>query len=144
MIEVRVSDISAVVDRVVRSLEGYPEAAEAATEDGGKTLHRLALGRTPQSEPSSGHSGRLWRSWSDVERVSGGFAFGTPLGYSLTLEEGGYSTVGPRTVAVGGGIFSRQAPGGILGPLLDDESVLEDVVTLIADKILERLEGAGA
>lgn len=142
MIEVRVSDVAAIVERIVSVLAAYPEAGEAATEDVAKAFHRLALGRTPQSESSSGHSGRLWRSWSDVEQVQGGFAFGTPVAYSTMLEEGLYAGVGPRTVAAGGGIYSRQAPGGILGPLLEDGRATEDVLNLIVEKILERLESA--
>ncbi len=111
-----------------------PEVIAEATKDVATTMRNLALGRTPVK------SGHLKRSWSPVTLTPEGFAFGTSVSYAETLEEGGYTNVGPRTVAVEDGIYSRQAPGGILGPLVEDPEVLRRVTELVVSEIDKGLD----
>jgi hypothetical protein len=72
-------------------------------------------------------TGRLRASWSPVTQRGDPLIWGTgtTLDYAPTLEYGGYTRVGRRTVAIGGGdlgagfvagggIYSRQAPLGFL------------------------------
>ena len=71
-------------------------------------------------------TGALKRSWtSPTQRGPLRWATGTDKHYAETLEYGGYSRVGPRTVALGGGdigegfvagagIYSQQAPLGFV------------------------------
>lgn len=138
------------VQQIRDALQNLPEAIDAAVEDVAKTMRELVLGRTPVGEPGRDpHSGQLKRSWSDVRRSEGGFSFSTDLFYATTLEEGLYERVGPRTMAAaspggGSGIFSRQAPGGIIAPLLEDEGVLRRVAELVVEQILKGVADAGA
>jgi hypothetical protein len=71
-------------------------------------------------------TGRLKASWSPVTgRGTLAFGCGTAVPYASTLEYGGYSRVGPRTIHLGGaplgagfvaqaGIYSQQAPLGFV------------------------------
>jgi hypothetical protein len=59
--------------------------------------------------------------------------------YGRHLEEGLYPSVGPRTVGLAGGIYSKQAPGGIIGPLVE-EAAWPDAITMI---VLEALNEVG-
>lgn len=143
MIELNVRDINEVIPRLRSILDRVPEAMDAAAEDAAKTMLLLAEGRTPVGDPATDrHSGQAKRAWSDLQKESGGYAFSNPTEYITILEEGGYQVVGPRTVAEGGNIYSKQAPGGILDPLTEDSSVLDDIAELIATKMIESLRVA--
>lgn len=138
MIEFDVYPDAGVLERVRTALEAVPAAYQAGVLEAAKTLRLLFLGRTPYK------SGHLKREWSNVEYVAGGFSFGNPVEYADTIERGAYPHVGPRTVAVDGGIYSRQAPGGIMRPILEDPSQIEAVVNLILNTIIRGIEGARA
>lgn len=142
MIEMHATDALRGVQEIRAILARIPDALNTAAEDTAKTIHQLALGRTPVGdEATDPHSGQAKRGWSDVQRqgMSGGFAFENPIDYTTILEEGGYKNVGPRTVSEGGKIYSRQAPGGILKPLVDDPQVLDDIADLVAEKLIEAM-----
>lgn len=116
-------------EAILKLISDIPELANLGMEDAAKTLRSLAVGGTPYS------TGAMKGSWSSVQQTSSGFTFGNPKDYSVTLEEGLYTRVGPRTVATGKGIFSRQAPEGVLTPIVADETVLNRVLSLIADQL---------
>jgi len=65
-------------------------------------------------------SGEAKASWTIVRRDETGYSFGNPAPYAHVLEHGSvkgqkpWPQVGPRTVEIGGQIYSSQAPGGIL------------------------------
>lgn len=140
MIQVRVTEQTNSLQAMRNILAKIPAAIEAATEDAAKTMKALVEGRTPTGDPATDpHSGQAKDAWTEVQQASGGFAFENPVDYGTILEEGLYDTVGPRTVAVGDKIFSRQAPGGIMAPLLEDDKVLNQVASLVAEKLLEAL-----
>lgn len=141
MIEVDIQIEQAVVERIVQALGQVPEAALSGIQQATQTFRLLAEGRTPVGvEPGSPH---LKREWSNVAFQDGGYSFGNPVGYGEVIETGAYPGVGPRTVAEGGRIYSRQAPGGILAPLLQDEAVLQGVVNTVLNAIIKGLERAG-
>lgn len=117
-------------------LSRYPKALTAALEDLASTFKTLAEGRTPVK------TGFLKRSWSGIDVTSTGFSFGTNVSYAEILEKGLYKSVGKRTVEFEGGIYSRQAPGGILGPLLTDEAKLVSVLQLFLKKMEAEMSNA--
>jgi hypothetical protein len=123
------------LDVIREALNSIEPAVLAALEDIGHTTRSLTLGRTPVGI-RKGHAGTLKRSWGRVEKTGGGFSFGNTAPYAHVLELGLYPNVGPRTVQVGDGVFSRQAPGGILGPLIEDPSVLQRIADLVANEIV--------
>ena len=126
------------LEDIQQMLQAVPEMAELAIEDAAKTLRNLVIGRSPVYPGS----GALKRSWSNVQRTSTGFTFGTNRDYAEILEEGLYTRVGPRTVQVGEGIFSRQAPGGIIAPLLADSNLMEQIVQDIAQRLIRSITRA--
>lgn len=91
-----------------------------------------------------GHPGLAKASWGQIEKTSGGFTFGNPVEYVEVLEKGLYSAVGKRTVSVGGGVFSQQAQGGIVKPLIEDEAFMTDLVNRLIAKLEKKSGGASA
>lgn len=126
------------VELVLKILRSIPGAIDSGMEMSADTLRKLAVGRTPFA------TGYLKRRWGRVERQRGGFSFTNPVYYAQILEEGLYKTVGPRTVATPKGIFSRQAPSGILTPLVSDDTVLRKIAALITQELVKGIEHAGA
>lgn len=140
MIEFNVQVDTAILEKVRAALVRVPDAHRAGVLEAAKTLRLLALGRTPVGiAPGSPH---LKKEWSNVEFEAGGFSFGNPVDYGEILERGTYPRVGPRTVATDGGIYSRQAPGGILRPLLEDQAQIEAIVDLVLNTIIRGIESA--
>lgn len=142
MIDVRISESG--MQAIRDALEQFPRAVDHAAEDVADRLRELIRGESPVK------SGHLKRSWSGVQRESGGFSFSTDVPYSRTLEEGGYEHVGPRTapaVTMEGrpGIFSRQTineqtgVGGLIGPFVSDERYLEPIMAMVVDQLKEIL-----
>jgi len=126
------------IDEAVRVLASVPKAVKAAIGDAATTLRNLALGRTPYL------TGHLKRGWGAVRPTEKGFSFSNPVEYATILEEGLYPSVGPRTISVAGGIYSRQAPGGMLTPLLENEEILNRVLDVVVRSILEGMTSGRA
>ena len=114
-----------VIDKAVRESEKFIKAE--------------LVSRTPvgiKSTPSQGRGpGNLRVGWSDLKKVSGGFAFDNPVEYSEVVEGGGYVGLGPRTVEQGGQIYSSQAPGGIVQPLITNEVFINQLSDRLAKSI---------
>lgn len=106
-----------------------PNGLDVVAEDVANTLRNIVVGKTPVA------SSALKRSWSPVQRTTGGFSFSTDLPYAVVIEEGLYKSVGPRTVEYEGGVYSRQAPGGMIGPVIRDDGM----IAAIADKVIREL-----
>jgi hypothetical protein len=135
-LDMNFSDISSLR----RMLEALPSAVQTAAEDAAKTLKKQASGNIPRKYSS----GDLTRDWNEsgIEKTASGFSFGTDIPYAVVLEEGQYRGVGPHTIAnpTRGGIFSTQAPEGILWPLLNDERNLQKIGEHIARTILKEVQ----
>lgn len=76
--------------------------------------------------------------------TANGFTFGTDRPYATTLEEGRYSGIGPRTVRHGSGIFSSQAPGGMIQPILDDEQFMRQMAELVVSEMIRGMDSVRA
>ena len=121
-------------------------AIEVLKRDVATTFKNLVLGNTPVGirKKKVGEERLKW-TWSAISEISGGgIAFGTDAPYATVLESGEYPGVGPRTVQAEGGIYSRQAPGGVIGPLLEDEDVLNDITEEILESVKEAIANATA
>lgn len=75
-------------------------------------------------------TGKFKKSWSmprkNKDDAKGfGYWFENTTDYGDCLEYGLYPKVGKKTVSVAGGIYSRQAPGGIVNQILNDESYMK-------------------
>jgi hypothetical protein len=100
------------------------------------------------------YSGAMGKSWTS-ELNDMVLSFTNPTQYSEILELGGYAGVGepktgildgkedsvisPRTVEGDGGIYSQQAVGGILEPLIDDTEFTNKIINAIVNEITKIL-----
>jgi len=112
---------------------------DKAIRDSSKFMKEELVTRTPigiRSTPSRG-PGNLREGWSDLKKIAGGFSFENPVVYAGVVEEGKYPGVGPRTVEQNGQIYSFQAAGGIVQPMIIDESFINQLSNLI-EKSVER------
>ena len=105
-----------------------------------KKFRTDVVDRTPVGDPSyDPHPGLAKRSWSNVRKQGTGYAFDNPQSYTVTLEEGLYKHDGPRTVQMSDGIYSTQAPGGMMQPLLDDDSYIgamcDDILNTVVREV---------
>ena len=125
-------------ERLSKALDKLPQVARTGIEDSLTTIRNLVIGRTPVGIRKKDE--HLKQSWSKVQETSEGFAFSTDKDYATILEEGLYNKVGPRTIQTEGGIFSRQAPGGIIGPIVEDEKLIEGAVSQIVDVLADYIE----
>ena len=126
------------MEQIMRILRSIPAAFEAGAEDATRTMHTLAEGGTPRSQLTKVHA---QDQWGQIERHSGGFSFSNPVDYMTVLEEGLYPwSQSLRTI----GGYSRQAPEGILKPLVEDESVLRRIAELIVEQLEREMSRAGA
>jgi len=104
-------------------------AVDTILNDPAKTLRNQALGNTPWK------TGALKKSWSPLQKHAQGLSFQTDKPYAMVIEEGLYKGVGPRTIQMSKGIFSRQAPEGMLEPLMTEENIRR-----VTDAILRHFE----
>lgn len=108
-------------------------------------MREVAVGASPRGDrPKS--SPRLKDSWSQAETQGNKVLFGNSRPYAFVLEYGHYEGVGPRTVAgtYGGesrhsGIFSRQAPQGMLG-IMEANGSLDAAVSTILDESIKLMQ----
>ena len=137
--EVRLSEQD--LRKLEEGLLNIKPAIEEAKKDIAITLRNLVIGNTPvgiRKKPSG--TIRMKQSWSEpAQRGAGGLAFGSSLPYARRLEEGTYPGVGPRTIRYGKGIYSRQAPGGMVGPVLDSNELVEKITESVTKRIMEGL-----
>jgi len=129
------------IQDIVKILEKYPDAVRLGLEDATVSLRNLVQGATPVGIGPT--EGEMKGSWSTVTYEAGGFSFGSDKPYAEVLEEGLYPGVGPRTVKTGEGIFSRQAPGGMVAPLIEDDTVVDRLLELIVEQIERGFQSAG-
>jgi hypothetical protein len=130
---------------VLGQLEGIPDAMSRVMEDVAISLRNLVQGRTPVGEKGvDPHREQLKRSWSEVQAGAEAysFSFSTGVPYAVIIEEGKYKGVGPRTVATGEGIFSRQAPRGMLRPIMEDKALVQRILSQILESIRGQVTGA--
>lgn len=105
-------------------------------------------GKTKRGTGKWKRSGKLRKSWAlEEQNAALAITMYTDMEYAHVIEQGLYPnppTGIPRTNVpwtpwrVQGG-FSKQAPGGIVGPLLDDDRLMTRSINLIVAEIERRL-----
>ncbi len=129
-------DIGNIVHKILSGLTG--KVIEKGLQDISERVRNIIQGKSPVGIGET--SGNFKQAWSGLKKVSGGFAWSNPKSYGGLLEEGLYRSVGERTISTNVGIYSKQAVGGILQPLIDDNSFIEFIVGAVADRMLKQLE----
>jgi hypothetical protein len=138
------------VQDVARTFKGQ---VSAATPIGWKYVkqQKTKRGKTKAGTGKWKRSGVARKAWEQKADFAGrGITVFNPQPYMRVLEEGLYPNppTGPMPTGVpwtpwrveGG--FSKQAPGGIVGPLFDDNEFWESATDLVIKRVRERLEGA--
>jgi len=109
-------------------------------------VHDVIIGRTPRDDvtprgKAKSHEEHIQASWQiEMEKLGWKASVFTDSPYGDTLEEGKYRGVGPRTQAGNGGIFSRQAVGGIIAPLINDPKELDDAFAMVVSDFNARMD----
>lgn len=99
---------------------------------------RRIKGRLKRGTPVD--TGLLKKSWTEIVSDEG-VSFENPVYYAGYVETGaGWPSEGPRTKEVGGTVFSRQAIGGIIAPVMEDEKWLDATMNLIVKEIARNIE----
>lgn len=96
-------------------------------------IRELVIARTPVD------TGAAKGGWSELYTAPEGLSFTNPVKYIDILESGLYPRVGPKTVAFEDGIYSSQAPGGMITPIIEDSALIDGMVNEVADKLLRLL-----
>jgi len=141
-------NLSFLFEGVHESLRYFQEFGEAARINvvGQITtvMHDVIMNRTPVDNTprglKKGAGGHMKERWKiDLQSLGFGATIGNPQHYGRTLEKGEYRVVGPRTQASGSGIYSRQAVGGIIKPLLDNPAILQDAIDTATGSLKSRM-----
>ena len=129
--------------RALANLGAIPaEAVYRALKDYIRTVHERVRMRTPEGEKGRRKGyilGTMVKSWEVFGEGTGSVGVQSAVPYAGVLEWGRYKGLGPRTAASEGGIYSQQAVGGILRPLLAEAGFLDEVVETIRKEIVRSL-----
>jgi len=105
--------------------------------------HRTPVGHRKVKGKSKQFGEHLQDKWViEIDSDGRGATIGTDVIYGPVLEFGRYPGVGPRTVATAGGIFSRQAPGGMIKPLIEDPKVFDEAIKQAVATVNQRFAQA--
>ena len=122
------------VDEGILDFDSFGEAGQVAVMGQITSIFKDALyNQTPVDTTKRGltksFGEHMQEQWAvTVEPTGKGATIGNPAKYAFVLERGLYPSPGPRTTASGSGVFSRQAPRGIIKPLLDDPKILDKAI----------------
>lgn len=134
----RVSQIEGIVRTVIKNVM--------------QVIEYGVIERTPIGDPRTDwHYGQLKASWTPVQETEGGFSFSTDIPYAYVLEKGRYKNLGPRTVTHGvseiygggSGIFSSQAPGGMIAPIVTNQVLMDTITKNVVTTILGKMGKRG-
>lgn len=122
-------DLSKWQDKIAKGGEAFVAGVALA-------IHTKIVERTPVGEGPPRRKGRipgaLRRAWL-VTKTSTGYTITNDKEYGPVVEFGWYPGVGPRTVATSEGIFSTQAPAGMVRLTLAELDLLVADVTTELD-----------
>ena len=139
--------IDSDIRKALKDLDAWPEAVEAGLEKVANEIRSRVIDATPVDSITP-PGGTLKAGWGEREKVGNwgqtgqhekSLASVNPVDYGSILEEGLYPKAGPRTVKTEGGIYSRQAPGGIMGPIVGNENIIDFVLDLFVKAVEEVL-----
>lgn len=133
---INVSASQEELQELAQYLGAFPKEIQSIIDESkGKLkdhLHDLLVEGTPQD------SGKTRKAWSSVETEYGLSFFNTEVS-AYVLEEGKFSGVGPKTVQTSSGIFSKQAPEGIIQPIMNDDKQLGKIADLLLEEMLKNV-----
>lgn len=127
-------EIETTITEILDYIRSVPERAQLAAKEVTSLMRKLVMGATPYGVECGQRHAK--ESWGQIEEHSWGYSFENPVDYSVVLEEGLYANVGPRTVAYQGAVYSRQAPRGIITPLLEDEQAVGRIMDMVAVQLV--------
>lgn len=137
MINVQIND--RLFQELLRRLPEEADKAMASSD-----VRDLAL-RTIRELTPVGKSGTLQKGWVIVPRGNKEFELLNKTGYAAVVDEGWFRGVGPKTVysghGPGHGIFSTQAPFGMIEPFLEG---LTTAKTTVAESVSSATSVMGA
>jgi hypothetical protein len=132
------------IEEAFAILAALPQVMQSAIKDAASEVRDTVYGRTPY------WTGRLRRGWGRVQPIPGGkgYTFGNRTPYSGIVEFGEYKNSGPRTVAVGGNIFSKfvvDSKGqGMIRPVVEDDAELSRMSNKIVEAVVRELQSYGS
>lgn len=125
-------------EKIIKAFDQTPQVIMGAVEEVAFYLRRLVFERTPV-----GRTGSLIRGWSGVHKYDGfSYGFGNVEEHAEVVELGLFKGEGLKTIKYQGRIYSRQAIGGMIKPLLDDPQVLKAVEQRFISALDERMGNA--
>lgn len=124
------------LDELRAFVKAYPKMVKALIGESKAEVEDYVLGLIKEGTPVD--TGRTKRAWSSVSR-KGGLSFRNPEVSAKVLERGLYPGVGPKTVQTGRGIFSTQAPEGILTPIAESQKIKDNISQIFTDSLLDNL-----
>lgn len=149
-IEVNVSDREIV--KLFERANEYPKFLQETVQRLAEKLREFAVERTPIGEKyvkgiGWSKSGHMKESWSSVTQDGDTFSFQNTVPYASIVDRGGYPGISPRhnppKTAYGpdGKIYSSQAIGGIIRPIIDGTAGNNISVKAALDFVLANIKG---
>jgi len=124
------------IDELRLFAQAYPKMVKSVIEESKADVESYLLDLIKEGTPVE--TGKTKRAWTSTKR-KGGLSFRNPKVSAKVLDRGLYPGVGPKTVKTGSGIFSTQAPEGILNPIVKSEKVKADLANLFTEAIFKNL-----
>lgn len=124
------------LQEIARYLGAYPHEIKSIVNESKGKLQEYVHEALVEGTPSD--SGKTRKAWSSVETEYGLSFYNTEIS-AYVLEEGKFSGVGPKTVMTSEGIFSKQAPEGIIAPIMKDPKKLSKIADLLLDEMLKNV-----
>lgn len=115
----------------------YPDLIRSVIDASKDEVEEYVLGLVKQGTPVD--TGKTKAAWSSVQR-KGGVTFKNPEPAARVLEKGLYPGVGPKTINTGDGIFSTQAPEGIIRPIITDSDTVGQIARVFTNSLMQRLK----
>lgn len=149
-IQVNVSEKE--LSRLFDNMKSIDEVLVGVVQELATKIREFAVQRTPIGENwvrgvGWKRSGRMKNSWSPVFKTGSSWSFTNSVPYANVVEEGLYPGIGtrrqpPRTVASGGRIYSSQAIGGIVKPIIDGSAGAESSIKHALEQALRELRSS--
>lgn len=131
---IKVSINQEELQEMAHYLGAYPNEIKSVIDESKGKLKDYVYDLLVEGTPKD--SGKTRKAWSSVATEYGLSFYNTEVS-AYVLEEGKFSGVGPKTVQTGEGIFSTQAPEGIINPIMKDDKELGKIADLLLEEMLK-------
>lgn len=154
------------INKIFAMFDAFPEIQASVLEDIANTVRTVIQGVSPIGldyrpkqvsktgavkkgtggwfRRAARKEGTLKTSWSQVQEMGGGYGFYAGVPYARIVEFGLYPGLGPRTVTGPGGIYSSQAPQGMVAPLVTGGEVggmtLKKIVAQVKARMIKKMK----